>query len=74
MVIFFPPAPCTARRVCAWNLVNMRHRPGSVGVYRIAAERYRFPLASLYSLRDEHGAVKSRSALTSLFPALYPPC
>ena len=55
-------------------MVNIRHRPGSVGVYRIAAERYLLPLASLYSLRLEQGAVKRRSAETSLLPALYPPC
>ena len=39
-------------------------------MYRIAAERYRFPLASWYSLRLEHGAVNRRVADTSLLPAL----
>ena len=54
--------------------MNIRHRPGSVGVYKMWAERYLLPFLSTYSDRLEHGAVNSRSAETSLFPTLYPPC
>jgi hypothetical protein len=42
MVVTLPrPVPCTAVRWCAWNLVNIKHRPGVVGAYKTSAERYR---------------------------------